>query len=615
MISLFGTTIAAASPWLLLGIPCALGFLIYIFRVRGTAHQAVVSSLLFLKELPRRPIGRKTFVPPLQFWLELAILTLLVLAVSGLYLRRSGKHIAIVIDSSLSMGALYGAGGTRLDQAKRIATLDVERAPSSNSYTAFSSVKELTPLSQSNESSRETLAALQGAQQSHRADALQQHLASLVADPHYDGVWVYTDRALENYHPSPRLIVNHLPTDPSTSLNAWIQTIQVANTQGSDVLNVKIGYGGESAKNAVVAAECYEAPSTTPANIQGKTIRLAPHEGATTTLTPTRADWSYCRVHIKLQDSSLFDALPLDNEGWVTRSRSEPSVELVSSLSPEQLGLTKVKTIAVTTAPQGGGVDKGPTIYHRLAPPKVPSTPSLVVLPPVGALPWGGSVLTNTARGKEVTRWDSAHPLLHYVNPAILVFPESRPLVCPPSATPILFSRVGAIACAGEDKGARYLITGFELFPFDGAKNPTISIFTLNAFKWLFLNSVATTVGELPMRLPIPESVTEAGYIHPENLKVKREGSSIAPTAPGIVRLEDEDGGERYLALNSFEERESNLSLPGTLSLPPTTPRATTTPSPSSSRSLISSLALLALIVIGGDLARRIFRHIRWGDA
>ncbi len=154
MISLFGTTIAAASSWLLLGIPCAIGFLVYIFRVRGTTNQAIVSSLLFLKDLPRRPVGRKTFVPPLQFWLELAILTLLILAVAGIYLSRPGKHVAIVVDSSLSMGALYGAGGTRLDQAKRIATLDIERAPASTTYTIFAASKELLPLSKPNESTK-----------------------------------------------------------------------------------------------------------------------------------------------------------------------------------------------------------------------------------------------------------------------------------------------------------------------------------------------------------------------------------------------------------------------------------------------------------------------------
>jgi len=612
MISIFGSTIAATSPWLLLGIPCAIGFLVYIFRVRGTAHQAVVSSLIFLKELPRRPVGRKTFVPPLQFWLELAILTLLILAVSGLYLARSGKHIAVVVDSSLSMGALYGAGGTRLDQAKRIATLDIERAPSSTTYTIFASSKDLIPLSQSNESSTDAITTLQGAKQSHRPDALQQHLASLVGDQHYDAVWVYTDREVENSQPSQRLIVNQIPLDPSTSTNAWIQGIQV---EGTDALKVKLGYGGTSPKDAVVEGECFEGPTSPPTKLSAKTARLTPHEVTTTTLTPPPGDWSYCRVHIKLQDPSLFDALPIDNEGWITRASSEPTIHLVSSLSPEQLGLTKVKAITVSVDAQKGDIAKLPTIYHRVSPSAVPMTPSLVVLPPPGALPWGGSALTQGAQRTEVTRWDVSHPVLQYANPSLVTFPEVRPLECPPSATPILFSSVGPIACAGEEKGARYLITGFELFPFEGTKNPTISIFTLNAFKWLFQSSGATTIGELPMRVPLPESVTEAGYVQPENLKLKLEGSSIAPIVPGIVQFEDESGSERYLALNSFEEKESNLSRRTTLSLPPITPKAATSSSPATSRSLTSTLAILALLVIGGDLVRRILRHVRWGDA
>jgi hypothetical protein len=612
MITLFGSTIAAASPWLLLGIPCAIGFLVYIFRVRGAAHQAVVSSLLFLKELPRRPVGRKTFVPPLQFWLELAILTLLLLAVSGLYLAHSGKHIAVVVDSSLSMGALYGAGGTRLDQAKRIATLDIERAPSSTTYTVFSSAKDLTPLSQAHESSTEALTTLQGAHQSYRPDSLQQHLASLVGDTQYDAVWVYTDRELENYQPSQRLVVNQIPLEPSTSTNAWIQDIHVEN---SGALAVKVGYGGASQKDAVLDGECFDGPSASPAKLPAQTLHLTPQAGTTATLVPSRASWSYCRVHIKLQDSSLFDALPLDNEGWVTHEPTEPSVDLVSSLSAEQLGLRKVKTITVSTDKEKDSSQKLPTIYHRTVPQTVPTTSTLVVFPPSGALPWGGSVETQGPQGREVTRWDASHPVLQYVNPSLVSFPEVRPLECPPSATPILFSTGGPIACAGEDKGARYLITGFELFPFEGSRNPTISIFTLNAFKWLFQSSGATVTGELPTRLPLSESIVEAEYIHPENLKLTLEGSTIAPPAPGIIELYDEDGTERYLALNSFEERESDLSRRSTLSLPPPAPRTSTTSSPTTSTSLISMLALAVLLVIGADLTRRILRRVRWGDA
>lgn len=117
------------------------------------------------------------------------------------------------------------------------------------------------------------------------------------------------------------------------------------------------------------------------------------------------------------------------------------------------------------------------------------------------------------------------------------------------------------------------------------------------------------------MRLPLPESIVEAGYIHPENLKLTLEGSSIAPPAPGIIELQDEDGTERYLALNSFEEQESDLSRRSALSLPAPAPRVSTTSSPTTSRSLLSVLALVALLVIGADLTRRILRRVRWGDA
>lgn len=611
MISLFGTTIAAASPWMLLGIPCAIGLLVYVFRVRGTAQQAVVSSLLFLQELPRRPIGRKVFVPPLQFWLELAILTLLLLATAGLFFTHAGKHVAVVIDSSLSMGALYGSGGTRLEHAKRIAALDINRAPDSTAYSVFSSASDLSPLSAPDDASSEATTAIQSAPQSHRADSLQEHLASLLADPSYDAVWVYTDRELQNTPPSSRLIVNQLPIEPATQTNAWIKGVERIN-DGS--LAVLIGYGGASKREALVDGDCYNADSKKPLKISPQKVVLTPHEQSTTQLTPPTSTWAYCRVHVRLQDASLFDSLPLDNEGWIARKSSSPSIRVVSSLTPQQLGLSHIPHTSFATDPTDAS-QKLPTIFHRQLPSREPSTSSLVVLPPAGPLPWGGSVSQRAPQARDITRWDSSHPLLAYLNPSLVSLTEVHPLECPTTATPILFSNAGPIACAGEDKGARYLITGFELFPFDGNKNPTISIFTLNAFKWLFQSSATTSAGSLPSKLPVAETVTNVEYLQPTSSTLDVTGGNISPRHPGILLLDHTDGAQDHIALNAFEESESNLSQRTTLSVSQQSSLATQTSKASSTQPLAHWLTSFALLVVAGDILRRILRRARWGDA
>lgn len=611
MISLFGATLSATSPWMLLAIPAAVSLLVYIFRVRGTAQSAVVSSLLFLKELPRRPIGRKVFVPPLQFWLELAILVLLILAASGLLLTRSGKHVAVVVDSSLSMGALYGSGGTRLEQAKRIASLDLTRASDSTNYTVLSSTNELTPLSAAHDSSSDALTAVKSVTQSYRADALSEHVQSLLLDPMYDAVWVYTDRELQGGPPSSRLIVNQLPVEPATQTNAWIKDVQ---KKGGDMLSVSIGYGGSTPRDALVDGECYNAGATSASKIAPRTVRLTPQESATTELVVPKSSWTYCRVHVRLQDASLFDSLPLDNEGWIAHTVPSSSIRVVGPLAPEQLGLVTIPSMTFTTARAEPG-EEPPTIYHRQSPSIAPTNATLVVMPPAGELPWGGSVLEKESKGSEITRWDDSHPLLAYVKPALITLRDARILECPPSATPILFSASGAVACAGEDRGARYVITGFELFPFDGSKNPTMSILTLNIFKWLFQSGGAHSSGNLPATLPITDAVSSAEYVAPSPSTLAISAKGIAPKGPGIVALKHTDGSERYLALNAFESEESNLSKPSSLSISPQAQMPRPATAGSSSQNLISWFISFALLVIGADLLRRLVRRVRWSDA
>ena len=146
MMTMLGSAISAASPWFLLAAPIALGLLVYIFRVRGSSNTTVVSTLFLLKDLPQRPQGRKTFIPPLQFWLELLLFVSLSLAAANLISTKRGRHVAVLLDSSLSMGAL-ASEGTRFEEAKTRATRDIADSSASTSFTVFSGSTHLEKLS------------------------------------------------------------------------------------------------------------------------------------------------------------------------------------------------------------------------------------------------------------------------------------------------------------------------------------------------------------------------------------------------------------------------------------------------------------------------------------
>ena len=133
MSALTGIAISFAWPLALGAIPVALGALVYLFRARGTTQSKVTSSLFLLARLPEYLPSRRRFVPPIQFWLELALAVALACAASGITFYRTGARVAVVIDTSKSMSARMSAGlnaeETRLQAALRIAKADIAQAP------------------------------------------------------------------------------------------------------------------------------------------------------------------------------------------------------------------------------------------------------------------------------------------------------------------------------------------------------------------------------------------------------------------------------------------------------------------------------------------------------
>ena len=237
--------------------------------------------------------------------------------------------------------------------------------------------------------------------------------------------------------------------------------------------------------------------------------------------------------------------------------------------------------------------------------------PSLVISPPAGALPWGGAVAPQILTAPPITRWIQSHPLLRYVNPTLLLIERAAALRCPESSLSIILSSSGALACAGESGGFRYLVTGFEIFPFEGLSTPTITVLTLNAFKWLF-NS-ATPLGAINLgRSIFPSGAKELRSVMPLSAAPLLTDSNVVMiNAPGIVSYRSEkDSTAKFLAFNLFSEQESDLARAQTISIEATTQGASL--KQRAPLALASWLALLALIVLLIDIAIRIKRSSSW---
>ena len=126
----------------------SLGLLILIYLNARSRSTLEVSSLMLFEEV-EQPIAKpKLARVDLLFWLELATLAALSLAVAGLYLKlhaapeRIRRH-ALIFDTAASMGAVEG-NRTRLDQAQRDALAIVSSAPASDQFSVITYAQEAT---------------------------------------------------------------------------------------------------------------------------------------------------------------------------------------------------------------------------------------------------------------------------------------------------------------------------------------------------------------------------------------------------------------------------------------------------------------------------------------
>lgn len=622
MISVFGTSLGTSAPWLLVAIPLATSILIYTFRARGSGNTTVTSSLFILSKLPRYLPARKSFSPPLQFWLELAAFLLLSLAAAGLTATSVGKKLALVIDSSTSMSALTPGQSTKLEEAKRLARADIAREPPTTRFAVFSAHSALHPVTDGAVSSSTASSSLQSIEQAHSPDTLASSLSSLLGDATYDGIWVYTDKKREDSQHAARVRVNSIPFDVVSSHNLWIHSLAVSDIDGKPHLRVEVFSSDDRPSRPNITATCESQSPQESFSLSVISPAVSKPQPATTTLGPLKPSWSSCALTITADPRENADAISLDNTAYIVNNPSSTGILVVSELSPASLGLTRLTNYSFlpSTSPSIGEVMK--TIYHRVAPKTLPSSSALVVLPPPGRLPWkGGEALATPQSGPqqngtmEISRWTENHPILRYAQPQLLSIPSARVLVCPDSATPILYSRYGPLLCAGEENGSRYAIVGFELFPFDGIKSPTLSVLTLNTLTWLFSQeTVNNQNSQLFTKLLNNQTVVERLVPAPRHIEPSQRAKAIQN--PGIFKLtsaSDRDTRVELFATNSLVDEESDIARERTLAI--SSQPQQSTPAADQDFPLERALAAMALLVLFIDLARRLRRRGEWGNA
>ena len=309
---------------LLWGVALVILALIYL-RSRSRPTISVSSLMLFDEVAAPVTRVRHVRIDPL-FWLELAALTALVLAVGGLYAMvparaGRGRSHALVFDLGAAMGARFD-GRSGLEEAKKHALELVDAAPAGDEFSVITYALEAQvalPQTQNLEAVRNAIHALQPLAVATHPSALS---AAIMRGRGSSEVELFTDRA-----PPGRALDDAKGTTP-------LHLHQTAH--GDDnvaIVSLDPGAVGSSLGRAVLR-NFSNKPRLAEFQIKAedrevfhKTLMLAPREQMAVPFSPLTTG-GLISAHILTPD-----AIEADNQHWVYAPRDEAGHALV--LSPD----------------------------------------------------------------------------------------------------------------------------------------------------------------------------------------------------------------------------------------------------------------------------------------
>lgn len=567
MISVGSLSLGIGLPWFLLGAIPAIVALVYIFRRRGLQSPKIISSLFLLKHLPRAEVNRKTLRLPLQFWLEVFLVLVLLGLLSQIYIQDSRKRVAIIIDASKSMSALQDDGFTRLQIAKQHAKNDIQENRYEARYVVYAAERSMYRIAGGDRTkdldATQAVSLIDSVAQTHRNDDLQSRINELAQRSEFDELWIYTDKQSDFQDPDARIRVKTIPRSDAGEANLWIARIQVVEDTNEDAtfLELDTRQIGLTGGRGNAELNCFELLANAP--VTHKMVALKSLEaGITTTRIPLVTDeWDYCHVEVTMLPTSRRDVLVGDNHAWVTRSNSQPLFVVVSPLSLKDLKLESMKPYQFISKEKNSTQKQYRHVLHRSSTIEDEHSSLLMVMPPKDSKYNSDSIVVSQVKQPmNPTRWQEGHPILQYVRPDMLQLLNALILRCPVGAQELMFIEQGPVLCAGQTESRRYVITGFDLFPFAGKENSTLSILTLNIFRYLSGDG-----GRVANEQSVDRDMIA---IQTADTVAKRTASPVPVQLAGVYRSPDVHAGEEQVrALNFISESESEINKQGVLFL------------------------------------------------
>jgi len=565
-----------------------LPLLLIPYLMRRTPRRVVFSSLLLLQEFSFRREGRpwgRLRVPPI-FFLQLLFLSLLILVLGEPVLSVHPIKIAIILDNSASMQALEGQRSRfamALDEARDLLSSSSPRTR----VDLFLTVPRLERVGKDALTPTEALTLISGLRPYDLGEAAVDYgeeLLRLKREKGYERIFFLTDHPVRGQGGAIKVV-----SVGRSKENLAITSFHVTkHSFGSSQLQARVEITNFSPR---------EGRFRLSLKGEGKVLSAGTH-----TLAPRNsmtASFEGFPFHPYYEvELEVSDALALDNRRLAVPPASKEFKILGISPRPEAVhSLRLIPGLGVDVISPGAyekskDEEHSLQIFHFSAPSQLPQSHALLVLPPrENPLVAQGRAVSPPV----ISAWREPHPLTRYVNFALFRPVYARSLKPLSFADSIIEGPEGPLVIAVEHGGFRYLVLGFDPFPYLGRENLPMSIFTMNFLEWFYqgLGGSVTATGE-----PLQVRVQEDGVLATpkgDKFPIRKDSSLFSQTFfQGLYQVVQGDR-QALFAVNLQNVKESDLSNPVPIDLKEETGNSG---SPSLLFSLWPYLLLLSVLLL-----------------
>lgn len=577
---------AFLTPLWLFAVPIAAGLLLYAYLRHGRNRQSKISSLFFIKQVtPSLARGRQKMALPWRLLFELLVLLALIAALSGAFLKSSSQRLVIVIDNSLSMGALLNPGKnneTLLDEAKRSAKSNLDLFSEINQTSVWITSPEPRQITDGFGTSNQARNQISDIAVSFSSGNISAVLARIKKGS--NKTLIFSDQSVlpqtESANPSIRLVPLNV-LNPRRE-NVAIESVSMERSIDRDSSNITVIIQSYLNTEALCRIAVTKFANRKWSPLAVREISLS---GVGTREVILNIDHKIAAASSEAFKAQIVSCTPdkanllnLDDSAWLTSEQGQSQITLVSEFSAKQLGLSEISGIRIEArrpedwelenSGKEGNLNSSLVIFHRYVPKVFPKTNALFISPPEGS---GFFKSTKLAGTTQLVRWEKESPIIRYLTlPDISLKDAMLFSELPVWGIPLMYSSAGPIAIYGSLSQHRYATLGFEILPFEGRSNPFLSILTLNLIKWLSSsgeNLESGTLSRISLKEPAKKASVIDGTIPEFSAILNLSGNILTLSSPGLVETFSADNN-RLISANFFSAEESNLLEPGLLSMP-----------------------------------------------